>query len=71
MCEFCETNDANRLFRGLKVAKWVVECWVSAVFQAVATGENGDIGWRSGESVVQSAEMVVNYGVCVVGCGGW
>ena len=21
MCEFCETNDANRLFRGLKVAK--------------------------------------------------
>ena len=24
----------------------------SAVFQAVATGENGDIGWRSGESAV-------------------
>ena len=21
MCEFCETNDANRLFRDLKVAK--------------------------------------------------
>ena len=29
MCEFCETNDINRLFRGLKVAELVVECRVS------------------------------------------
>ena len=33
-----------RLFAWLKGAKWVVECGVLAVFQAVATGENGDIG---------------------------
>lgn len=37
MCEFCETNYANRLFRDLKVAKLVVECGVlwleSGVFE--------------------------------------
>ena len=66
MCEFCEMIVVIRLFAWLKGAKWVVECGVcgwklgffdmslrfSAVFQAVATGENGDIGWRSGESAV-------------------
>ena len=100
MCEFCETNYANRLFRDLKVAKLVVECgvlwlktgvfvvgftdlyvgfwglefglrvselgseglnWGFGVFVFVfrlCVLDYGDIGWRSGESVVQSAEMV-------------
>ena len=41
--------------RGLGVGKrWFIDMILrfSAVFQAVATGENGDIGWRSGESAV-------------------
>ena len=52
MCEFCEMIVVIRLFAWLKWAKLVVECRVSAVFQAVAIGENDDIGWRSGESAV-------------------
>ena len=59
MCEFCEMIVVIRLFSWLKVAKSGLNAgfcgWkrgffdmslrVSAVFQSVATGENGDIGW--------------------------
>ena len=41
--------------RGFGVGKrWFFDMILrfSAVFQSVATGENGDIGWRSGESAV-------------------
>ena len=66
MCEFCEMIVVIRLFAWLKGVKSGLNAgfcgWkrgffdmslrFSAVFQAVATGENGDIGWRSGESAV-------------------
>ena len=66
MCEFCEMIVVIRLFAWLKGAKSGLNAgfwsWkrgffdmslrFSSVFQAVATGENGDIGWLSGESAV-------------------
>lgn len=41
MCEFCETNDANRLFAWLKWAELVVECGVLEL-------ETGVVVWGIG-----------------------
>lgn len=48
MCEFCETNDINRLFRGLKVAELVVECGVSVFIFGLFVLECGGCRGRNG-----------------------
>ena len=41
MCEFCETNDANRLFRGLKVAKSGLNAGFCGWKRGLLCGESG------------------------------
>ena len=75
--EFCETNETNRLFRGLKVAKsglnsvcWVGKGWFidmilrfSAVFKAVVISENGDFSFKNGGCVVGFTDLYMVFGV--------
>lgn len=83
MCEFCETNDANRLFRGLKVAKLVVECWVlwlgtGVVVVGFTDLYVGFLGLEFGLRVSELGSECLNLGfrffvfvfeLCVLDCG--
>lgn len=84
VCEFCETNDANRLFRDLKVAKLVVECWVLWLETGVFVVGFTDlyVGFWGLEFGLRVSELgseglnwgfrvsVFIFGLCVLECGG-
>lgn len=67
MCEFCETNDTNRLFRGLKVAKSGLNAGFRYLFSGFSFLNVEDAG---GGMVFGGGEGVELFCFSVVGRGG-